>query len=87
MNLGQLRNVLRTVEDQYRTDGRKDIADALSLFAANLLKGNDSQTVAAFASRIRKARKSAVARAANKKARKPSGKEATHGRQGTQERS
>ena len=70
MNLGQLRSVLQTAEAHYRGDGRADIADALSKFAANLLKGNDSQTVAAFVSSIEKARKPAIGRTAGKSSRR-----------------
>jgi hypothetical protein len=62
MKLGQLRKVLKTAESHYRSDGRGDLADLLSTFTTNLLKGNDSQTVAAFVSGIQKARKSVVAR-------------------------
>ena len=70
MNLVQLRKVLRTAEGHYRGYGRGDIADALSLLATNLLKGDDSQSVAAFVSRVEKARTPAVARTAGKSRRK-----------------
>jgi hypothetical protein len=70
MNMAQLRKVLRTAADHYLGDGRRDMADALSSFAANLLKGDDSQTVAAFVSRIKKARKPTGARTARKSSRK-----------------
>lgn len=69
MNVGQLRKVLKTAEGHYRKDDRVDIADALSAFAANLLQGDDSKTVAAFVSRVEKARKPAAPRTAGKSRR------------------
>lgn len=56
MNIGQLRKVLKTAETHYRTDDRVEVADALSAFAANLLQGNDTKSVAAFVKEIEKAR-------------------------------
>ena len=70
MNLGQLRKVITAAEGHYRSDGRGDIADALSSFAANLLNGSSSQTVASVVSRIEKARKPPVARVTSKSGRK-----------------
>ncbi len=52
MNIGQLREVLKTAESHYRTDGREEVADALSTFAANLLQGDDNKTVAALVKQI-----------------------------------
>jgi len=65
MNLGQLRDVLRTAEVHYRQDGRGDVADALSVFTHNLLRGGDSQTVAAFVTGVEKARKAAGVRSSS----------------------
>lgn len=70
MNLGQLRSVLQTAEAHYRGDGRGDIADALSKFSTNLLKGSDSQTVAAFVGSVQKAKRPAVVRNAGRNSRK-----------------
>jgi hypothetical protein len=70
MNIGQLRKVLRTAEGQYRADDRGDIANALSAFAANLLQGDDSKTVASFVSRVEKARKPATSRTTGTSRRK-----------------
>jgi hypothetical protein len=64
MKLAQLREVLSTAGSHYRSDGRGDIADALCAFTTNLLKGDESETVSAFISRVKKARKPAVARTA-----------------------
>jgi hypothetical protein len=60
MNVGQLRKVLKTAEDQYRNDKRGDIADALASFATNLLQVGDRKSVKAFVSTIEKARKTAA---------------------------
>lgn len=70
MNLGQLRKVLQTAEGQYRQDGRGDVADALSSFSSNLLRGNESVTVSAFVSRIEKARRPPVPTGKSAKGRK-----------------
>jgi hypothetical protein len=70
MNLGQLRTVLSTAAEQYRRDGRDEIADALSKIAANLLIGDDSQSVEALVKRIEKARLPSVARTSRKQRRK-----------------
>lgn len=56
MNVGQLKNVLRVAAQQYREAGDADTARALSDLVANLLKDNDSETVAAFVKRVEKAR-------------------------------
>ncbi len=47
MKVAQLRSALKSFEDIYRKTGDKDAADALSCFA-NLLRGHDTKTVAAF---------------------------------------
>ncbi len=62
MNIGQLREVLKTAESHYRTDGREEVADALSTFAANLLQVDDNKTVAALVKQIKQARKPTVSR-------------------------
>jgi hypothetical protein len=56
MNIGQLRKVLKVAERHYRATGNDEAAQALSSFAANLLRGLDSTTVAAFVSRVEQAR-------------------------------
>lgn len=70
MNLGQLRKVLRTAESHYRSDGRGEMADALSSLVTDLLNGNDSQSVASFVSRVEKAWKPPAPRSGNKGKRK-----------------
>lgn len=70
MNIGQLRKVLTTAEVHYRSDGKGQVADALSAFAANLLQGDDTKTVATFVKQIEKARKPATSRAAGASRRK-----------------
>jgi hypothetical protein len=70
MNIAQLRNVLKTAEVHYRSDGNREVADALSAFSANLLQGDGSKTVAAFVSRVEKARRPIVSRSAGKSRRK-----------------
>lgn len=57
MKVGELRKVLEVAGGHYREDGRKAEADALSMFAANLLEGDAGSTVAAFVKRVEKARK------------------------------
>lgn len=70
MNLGQFRKVLRTAESHYRGDGRGEIADALSSLATDLLKGDDSQSVASFVSRVQKAWRPPAPRSGNRGKRK-----------------
>lgn len=70
MTLGELRKVLRTAEAHYRSDGRGEMADALSSLATDLIKGDDSQSVASFVSRVEKARKPTAPRTVNKGKRK-----------------
>jgi hypothetical protein len=70
MNVGQLRNVLKAAEAHYRRDGKREVADALSVFAANLLQGDDSKTVSAFVREIEKARKPPTPRAPRSPRRK-----------------
>ncbi len=57
MKVGELRKVLEVTGLHYREDGRKAEADALSMFAANLLEKESDSTVAAFVKRVEKARK------------------------------
>ena len=47
MKVAQLRHVLKSFEDIYRKSGDNNAADTLSTFA-NLLKGHEAKTVAAF---------------------------------------
>jgi len=61
MNIGQLRKVLKVAERHNRTIGNDEAAQALSSFAANLLRGLDSITVAAFVSRVEQARQVSAA--------------------------
>ena len=70
MKLGELRKVLRTAESHYRSDGRGELADALALLATDLIKGDDSQSVASFVIRVEKARKPPSPRSGNKGKRK-----------------
>jgi hypothetical protein len=70
MNLGQLRKALNTAASHYRSDGQKDIADALSLFATNLIIGDDSQTVTGLVSRIKKAQKPTATRSRSRSGRR-----------------
>lgn len=69
MKLAQLRNVLRMTASHYRSDGFSDVADALSTFEANLIKGNDSDAVSKLVNRIVKARKPASKQTAKKRRR------------------
>jgi hypothetical protein len=57
VKVGELRKVLEVAGGHYREDGLKAEADALSMFAANLLEGEGESTVAAFVKRVEKARK------------------------------
>ena len=57
MKVGQMRSVLKIAEEQYRGDGKIDVAEALSAVAANLLVGAQKETVTAFVKRVEKARK------------------------------
>ena len=61
MNIGQLRKVLKVAERHYRAIGNDEAAQALSSFAANLLRRLDSTTVAAFVSRVEQARQVSAA--------------------------
>ena len=61
MNIGQLRKVLKVAERHYRANGDDEAAQALSSFAANLLRGHDSTTVDAFVSRVEEARQAPAA--------------------------
>jgi hypothetical protein len=70
MNVRQLRKVLNAAEGHYRKDDRGDIADALAAFAANLLQRDDTETIAAFVSRVVKARKPTAPRTATNSRRK-----------------
>jgi hypothetical protein len=70
MNIGQLRKVLEVAERHYREGGEYEAAQALSSFAANLLKGSDSTTVAAFVSRVEKARQASTAPARTNRCRR-----------------
>jgi hypothetical protein len=70
VNLAQLRAVLKVTENQYKTRGENDVAEALSAFAANLLQEADTTTVSAFVSCVEKARKAAAAPARTNRRRK-----------------
>lgn len=72
MNLGQLRKVLRAAEGHYRAEGQEDVADGLRSFSANVLKGNDSETVSAFVGRVKRARKPSISRTSGKRVRERS---------------
>jgi hypothetical protein len=53
----ELREVLAVLERHRQQDGRPQEAEALSAFAANLLRGDDDESVAALVKRIEKARR------------------------------
>jgi hypothetical protein len=85
MKVSQLREVFRVAERQYRSDHKQDAADALSTFAANLLRENDQRTVAALVARVvrsresRDARKKALPAAPNSKRGKKKGHSRSRG--------
>jgi len=70
MNIGQLRNVLKVAAAHYRDAGNEEAVEALSAFAANLLQGPNTSTVAAFVSRVEEARKATSAPAKPTRQRK-----------------
>jgi len=70
MNVGQLRKVLKVAGEQYRDAGHESVARALSELATNLLKDKDSETVAAFVKRVKKARNPPAPKAKPPRARK-----------------
>ncbi len=61
MKVKQLREVFHVAARQYRKDRKEDIADALSAFAANLLREDDAGTVAALVTRVERAREGRAA--------------------------
>ncbi len=63
MNVGQFRKVLSLAGQHYRSDGKEEVADALSAFAANLLQVEDTKSVAAFVKQVENAKKPTTSRA------------------------
>ncbi len=70
MNIGQLKKILKVAARQYSEAGNADVARSLSNVAANLLKDNESETVAAFVRRVEKARSPPAPKAKQPRKRK-----------------
>jgi hypothetical protein len=59
LKVNDLREVFIVAARHYREDGKVETAEALSAFAANLLRANDDSTVAALVKRIEEGKKPA----------------------------
>lgn len=70
MNIGQLKMVLKTAAELQREAGNDEVARDLTALAANLLKDNESETVAAFVKRVEKARSPPAPKAKQPRKRK-----------------